>query len=466
MHSSIFKVYDIRGVVGSELLPEKTYQLGQALAWYFKETCPHVTTIAIGRDGRTHSQALCDETIRAFIDSGINIIDLGVCSTPIVYFAQEKLPVHGGIMITASHNPPQYNGFKLILDKHLVHSNQIQQIKAAYEAEKKITPLLPGTLIKQSLTNEYVYFMVDQFPHLLGSDIHAVIDCANGATGAIIPQLIKKFDWKNVRTIYDTVSGTPHHQADPTKEQNVIDLKQALSTSPQSCGIAFDGDGDRMGAITEQGTLLHGDELGALFCSHIKKRVDSCTVVTDVISSHVLRNWMEHAGITCITSRVGHAFIKEAMAQNNAVFGSELSCHFCFADSYFGYDDGIYAMLRLFEIIITTQQSLQTHYEQLPKRSNFAIRIPYEPSQKDTIIAAVTTHFTEKQEYRISTLDGVCAEDACGWGLIRPSNTEPVLSLHFEGNSHARLETIKRDFYNALRKTMDGHAVKQALDLP
>ncbi|MBT4855792.1 phosphomannomutase/phosphoglucomutase [bacterium] len=466
MQSSIFKVYDIRGIVGSELVLENVYNLAQALAFYYKEHNPNLTTVAIGRDGRSHSLSIFDELSRGFMDSGINVINLGVCTTPIMYFAQEKLPVQGGLMITASHNPPEYNGLKLMLNKNSVFGDEIQRIEQYYQTKRVLTSSLKGSLISHDLGVDYVYYLVEQFPELVGSsDVQAVIDCANGTAGSVLPLLKEKFEWKNVHLIYENVSANPDHQADPTNIKNLAQLKKELKKYPNHVGIGFDGDADRMSAITEKGVHLVGDDLGSIFATEIKKSNKECSIVTDVTFSHVLIDWLKQIDITNITSRVGHAYIKQAMKKSNALLGIELSCHFCFADKYFGFDDGIYAMLRLFSVLISSQQTLQIHYEKLPKRFGSALRIPYEPKQKDVIIEHVKKYFSDNPDSNITTLDGICALMPYGWGLIRPSNTEPVLSLRFESMNPVTLAHIKKDFYTALRKHLDSNDLKTAFKL-
>ncbi|HJM68617.1 MAG TPA: phosphomannomutase/phosphoglucomutase [Candidatus Babeliales bacterium] len=463
MHGSIFKVYDIRGIVGSELIIEKVHELGQALAFYYKENHPELTTIAIGRDGRSHSPAIFDELSNAFIASGINVINLGVCTTPIMYFAQEKLPVQGGIMITASHNPAEYNGFKLVLNKQSVFGDEIKRIAQYYQEQRCLSSSLKGSLINHDLVVDYVYYLVEQFPQLVGSDIRAVVDCANGAAASVMPLLKEKFEWTKVKLIYDTVLAEPHHQADPSKPENVVELKKELDKSPNYFGVAFDGDADRLTAITEKQIHLQGDELGAIFAADIKKSNKDCTVVTDVTFSHVLRDWFQQQEIKHVNSRVGHAYIKDAVKRSKALLGLELSGHFCFTDNYFGFDDGIYAMLRLFSLLLASQKMLQVHYEQFPPRFGCAMRIPCEPAKRDMVIEHVKQFFSE--DSNITTLDGVCAVKSYGWGLIRPSNTEPVLSLRLESENQITLVHIKKDFYTALKKHLDKNDLKCAFKL-
>src|SRR3990167_1306634 len=463
MHGSIFKVYDIRGIVGSELIIEKVHELGRALAFYYKENHPVLTTVAIGRDGRSHSTAIFDELSKAFIDSGINVINLGICTTPIMYFAQEKLPVQGGIMITASHNPSEYNGFKLILNKQSVFGDEIKRIAQYYQEQRFLSSSLKGSLINHDLVIDYVYYLVEQFPQLVGSDIHAVVDCANGAAGSVLPLLKEKFEWTKVKLIYETVLAEPHHQADPTKPENIIELKKELEKLPNYLGVAFDGDADRLTAITEKQVHLQGDELGAIFAADIKKYNKNCTVVTDVTFSHVLLKWFDLQGINHVTSRVGHAYIKEAVKKSNALLGLELSGHFCFTDNYFGFDDGIYAILRLFSLLLSSQQMLQVHYEKFPPRFGCAMRIPCEPNKLEMVMEHVKQYFSK--DSNITTLDGICAIRAYGWGSIRPSNTEPVLSLRLESIDQNTLMHIKKDFYTALKKHLDTNDLKYAFKL-
>lgn len=357
MLSTIFREYDIRGKVGSELIIDQVYPLTQAIAFYFVHHNPAVKTVLVGMDVRSHSPEIKDAVIKALKDSGIDVIFIGVCPTPVLYFGLYTLPVQAGIMITASHNPPEYNGLKLCLGNHSVWGLQVKEIYALYKEKAHLPSAQQGILSSYNLIDDYISWLLAHFKHLRNSTISAIIDCGNGTAGTVVPQLIDRLGLRNVRLLCVNVDQTPKHEADPTKEKNMQDVKQALLANKPTIGIGLDGDADRMAAMTESGQLIPGDQLLAFFSNDILERHPHASIVMDIKSSSALVDFLANKQAVAHLAPSGHAIIKDYMRTYNALLGGELSCHFFFKDRYFGYDDGIYAALRLLEIVDEKQQS-------------------------------------------------------------------------------------------------------------
>lgn len=466
MKKNIFREYDIRGIVGSELPLEESYNLGLAIVSYLKATNPDMRSIIVGRDGRSHSAPLTDGITKAILDSGVDVIDIGLTPTPALYFAIQRLQNPYGLTITASHNPKEYNGVKI----WGVWGEHIQQIREMYE-KKAFLPKasMPGLHTHLNIVDDYLTYLQTAFAHLRGKAINAVVDCGNGSAGIVFPQLVKALDLKNVSILFGEVDGDfPNHEADPTVPENMTFVKEALQLDASlSFGLGFDGDCDRMNPMTKNGTLVPGDQLLALFAQSTLHTNPGRAVVFDIKSSGGLVELLESWNATPVMSPSGHTYIKQNMKKNNAVLGGELSCHFFFADRYFGYDDGIYAALRLFELIITTGQSLDQLLTIFPhKISSPEIRIACKSDEeKKVIIDHVKQIFAARTDVESITIDGIRAMMPYGWGLARASNTQPVICLRFEAANSDELNLVKKDFYNALTPYFDSTALKERIEL-
>lgn len=464
---TIFREYDIRGKVANEFVIEEAYTLARAIAYYFKQQKPDIKTLAVGMDGRTHSPTFKDEVVRGLIDSGLNVVFIGTCPSPVLYFALHTLPVDGGLMITASHNPKEYNGIKMNLGKSSVWGNQITAIRDAYKAKKQINSSVVGTVQEQEVVPLYINWLATHFEQLKGMTLSAVIDCGNGAAGTVLPELIYAMQWPHVQLLYPEVDGNyPNHEADPTHEPNMADVKQLLATTNVSVGIGLDGDCDRMAAMTKSGELVLGDKLLALFAQSILQKHPGSAVVFDIKSSSGLIDLLKQWKANPVVSATGHTNIKEQMKEHNALLGGELSCHFFFHDRYFGYDDGIYALMRLFELLVNTGKSLDQLLTMFPHTYNsIEYRIPCPDEKKQSIITYVTDIFSSRPDVHILTLDGVRVTMPYGWGLVRASNTQPMLSLRFESDTQAGLNHIKSDVIDVLAHDFDVDMLKQAFDV-
>ena len=360
-------------------------------------------------------------------------------------------------MITASHNPKEYNGFKICLGTESICGDEIREIRTLYKNKARITGKEKGSVTDSPIHKAYIAWLVNQFADLKGLDMPIVMDCGNGAAGAIVPDLVRALDWKNITILFADIDGTyPHHDADPTIEKNMLDVKHVLLTTPCMLGLGFDGDADRVAAMTKEGYLIPGDRLLALLAKPIIHAQPGTTVICDVTSSSALLTVVECWGGRCCMVPTGHASIKAAMKKEHAVLGGELSCHFTFADRYFGFDDGIYAALRLIEYIHTSNQNLSDLVKVFPPiHSSPSIRIPCDYARVPEMINTVKTHFEKQPQTTLLAIDGVRVTTAYGWGLIRASNTQPVISLRFESNTAAGLAQIKQDFATLLAPYFD-----------
>jgi len=449
---TVFREYDIRGKVGQELYIEEAYSLAQAIVYFFKQKNSALSSIVVGMDGRTHSPKIKKYIIDAVIDSGINVIDIGLCPTPVLYFSLYTLAVDAGIMITASHNPKEYNGLKLCLYKSSVWGLEVKEIRKLFYQKKHIVTQLKGTYTKKEIISLYLDWHIERFKDLSGISIPMVIDCGNGATGAVIPQLIKKMKWQNVQLLYEKVDGEyPNHDANPTCIENMQDVKKLVISQDDAVGIGFDGDGDRVGVMTEKGQLLAGDRVLSIFAFELLQKHPKAGVVFDVKSSQGVIDFLQQQQATLHMAPTGHAIIKDTMKQHEALLGGELSCHFFFKDEHFGYDDGVYAFLRLLRIVKNSKKTVCELSRMAPKKINtieYSLCCPDE--KKKAVIAKIKESFVLENKAKLLCIDGIRATYENGWGIIRASNTKPAITLRFEASTVKGLKEIKQTFIDKM----------------
>lgn len=468
MVDTIFREYDIRGKVGTELDVEQTYDLTRAILAYFATQGKQVKKIVVGMDGRISSPAMRDGMIAALVDSGVEVFFIGICPSPLMYFALHRLPVDAGLMITASHNPKEYNGIKICLGTKTVWGAQIQEIKKIYFSKSFLAFTgLKGLVQDYPLIADYIKWMADHFSDLKDLKTPFIIDCGNGAGAAVIPALVQAMGWKNILQQCCTIDGTyPNHEADPTSAKNMQDVKQLLATTNAEFGIGLDGDADRMGAMTKDGTLVLGDQLLAIFAQEIIQKHPQAAVVFDVKMSQGLVDLINQWHGKAIMSPCGHALIKENMIKHKAILGGELSCHFIFADDYFGFDDGIYAMMRLLRIINNSGKSLEQLISIFPKRfSTPDVRIECEENQKKEIITHIKDELQKIPGAQLLTIDGVRVTFDYGWGIIRASNTQPMINIRFESDTKDGLARIAEHVIMIVKPYFDEQKLRQLLGL-
>lgn len=466
MKANIFREYDIRGIVGDEFKIEEAYDLGKAIATYMRTLNPGQPTFIIGRDGRTHSENIYQEMANALLDLGFDVYDVGVCPTPALYFAVQYLNVPNAFIITASHNPQEYNGVK-IWDLYGPH---IQSIKNIFFQKEFMAPIGQRGLSRiYDIITPYIDYLSNQFSHLKGKPLQAIIDCGNGTGGTVIPRLVEKMNWDNVQLLFEVVDGTfPNHEADPTVQKNMSYVADALESNPLlEIGIGLDGDCDRMSPMTRAKRLVPGDILLTLFAKSVLKNNPGAAVVCDIKSSNSLLDALKNWGATVHMAPSGHSLIKKTIRETGALLGGELSCHFFFKDRYFGYDDGIYAMLRTFELIYETNSSLDHLIQSIPSKiSSPEIRILCtSDDDKIKIVQHAQKIFGARRDVECLTIDGMRVQFDGSWGLIRASNTQPAISLRFEADSLEQLQQVKKDFYEILTPYFDEKFLREKIEI-
>jgi phosphomannomutase/phosphoglucomutase len=458
MNHQIFREYDIRGKVDIDFSIDEIYRLTLSIGHYFSCFGQQVKTVVVGMDGRVHSPAIKNQVVLGLTMAGFDVVDIGVCTSPMLYFVNHTECVEAGIMITASHNPKEYNGLKFMVNENSLWGPAIKEIASLYNNKCFLIADNQGNVTSLDAKPLYIDWLFKHFSHLVGMDKTVVFDCGNAVACVVIPQLIERMQWKNIHCLCTTLDGNfPNHQPDPTFEENVIDLKQKMQKVNAVVGIGFDGDADRMGVVSPQYELVAGDKLLALFAWQMKDEDEVLSVVCDVKASNALRDFLLHQGDQLFLSPSGHAIIKDYMKKHNARLGGELSCHFFFSDRYFGYDDGIYAAMRLLEVLCMSDKTLDELLQMFPKKeSSKEYRIKCDEDKKYIILQEVIDVLVENEDVnKIITLDGIRVETEYGWGLLRVSNTQPVLSLRFESNSICGLSQIKKIFINALEPFYD-----------
>lgn len=451
MKESVFKAYDIRGTVGKDFLLESVSDLGYAISYFLKNHYPQVKNIVIGRDARTTSLEIQQNIMNSLTQSGFFVFDVGLVPSPVVYFALHTGTYDAGIIITASHNKKEDNGIKINIGKNAITSDEIQQIKKYYNQKKSLFSETKGAIKQVDMVTEYITFLKNSFKNLIGSDISFVLDCGNGTSGVVIPRLIEEMKLKNGKILCSVIDGNfPHHDANPTKIENMQEVLQELKTGNFEVGIGIDGDSDRMAAMTKSGILLSGDTLLTIFVQNLLKNRSHVTAVCNVLSSDILMKFLESLGAKIIMVPVGNGTMRAEIKKNNADIGAEVSGHFFFSDHYFGFDDGIYATLRLLELLHNTKKTLDELLSELPPRfSSPEFRISCAQEEKNTILERAIDYF-EKQSCSLLLIDGVRAQYKEGWILIRPSNTESLISIRFESNTKDGYKILKNKIIGML----------------
>jgi phosphomannomutase/phosphoglucomutase len=444
----------MRGIVGQELILEEVFALGKAIATYCAKKYPEINNLYIARDGRRDSSFIEQELTRSFLECGFDVLSLGLCPTPVLYFALAQT-TSIGIMITASHNGSAYNGIKLCVSSKPIWGHDIQEIKDIY-LEKKVTKKnRAATYQVYSYIPDYIAWLCEHFAHLKNISLDVVVDCNHGATAVLLPVLKQTMGWTNIALIHDTVKDDfGNREPDPTQSDNGEILRKTVQKAGSVAGMGLDGDGDRLAAITPQGKLLVGDMLLLLYAQAIllEQRESPFSIIFDSKCSSLVPRMLETWGIHGHMAPCGRPFVYEELVKRTALLGGELSCHFFFADRYFGYDDGIYSLLRLLEILVTTNKDLDQLIDQFPTLySTPELRIPCGELDREIIIQKASHHFSSYAYARLTTFDGIRVELPYGWGILRASHTESVISFRGESATQEGLDTLKRDFYTILK---------------
>jgi len=464
---SIFREYDIRGVVGKDLTEEMTEEIGKAFGSYLNRQGK--SCISLGRDVRLTSPLLRDRLVQGILSTGVSIIDIGVCPTPLVYFSLFRLPVEGGVMITGSHNPSEFNGFKLCVGKNTIYGDEIQEIRKMIEA--KDYEKGKGTIESSEIVPDYIHYVSEQFAESMSGaerKVKVVADAGNGTAGSVAPELLRKLGCEVIELYCDEDGNFPNHHPDPTVEDNLKDLIEKVKETGADLGVGYDGDSDRIGAVDEKGGVIWGDRLMLIYARDIiAKRKGSeppPVFISEVKGSHLLYEDIRKRGGRAIMWKTGHSLIKAKMKEEGGVLAGEMSGHMFFADRYFGYDDAIYASCRLIEILAHSKGSLSSLLADLPKTySTPEIRMDCPDGIKFKVVERLQRLFKELQSTNhesrltiseINTVDGVRITFSNGWGLVRASNTQPVLVLRYEADSEEGLDKIKEFIETLTQQTI------------
>lgn len=448
MQSVIFREYDIRGVYDVDYDLDFAEQLGRAFISYIsKKTQIKNPRVTLGYDARLSSPDIAKRLTDGMVASGAQVFQLGQITSPISYFSTFHMKnISGGIMITGSHNPPEYNGFKISVGNTTIHGSEIKRLETIINAKDFVNG--DGSSQEYDIFPEYIKRYKDEFAGI--KPIPVVLDCGNGAAGCVARTLFESVGLKP-EILFEQPDGTfPNHHPDPTVEKNLSDLKAKVKSTQSTVGIGFDGDADRIGVVDNNGRVIWGDELMVLFSRDILSSKPGQTIVGDVKCSDRLFADVEKHGGRAIMWKTGHSLVKDKIREEKAAFGGELSGHIFFADRNYGYDDALYAGLRVVEILSKTGKTFDELLFDLPKAFNTPeIRIDTTEEKKHLIVDALKNNFSENtDEFKVNFQDGLRVSFKNGWALARASNTQPVLVLRFEANTKSDLDIIEKQFRN------------------
>jgi phosphomannomutase/phosphoglucomutase len=440
----IFRQYDVRGTVGQDLTLELAELLGRAYGTMLRREGG--SAAAVGMDNRLSSPELQDAFIRGVLSTGVDVLDTGLHPTPVLYFALFNLPVQGGVQVTGSHNPPEMNGFKIAIGKATIYGERIQELHRLIQ--RRDFERAQGQRIGQEILPDYLDAIEQRIT--LNRSLKVVVDAGNGTAGPIAPGLMKSLGCEVIPLYCEMDGRFPNHPADPTEVEALQDLIVEVQDSGADLGVAYDGDGDRIGVIDDQGQIVWGDRLLALLSREVLAKKPGAPIIFEVKCSQALVEEILKQGGRPIMWKTGHSLIKEKMRQEGSPLAGEMSGHMFFADEYYGYDDAIYASCRLLRFLAEYEEPLSTVMATIPTyHSTPEIRIGSTDQAKFRIVQEIGAAF--RQEYETVDVDGVRVLFGDGWGLLRASNTQPVLVLRFEAQTPERLEEIRGIFAHRLR---------------
>ena len=445
--AGIFRAYDIRGVVGETLSVEVAERIGQAIGTVLQEQ--GLTDIVVGRDGRLSGPELSAGLIEGLRKAGRNVIDIGMAPTPVAYFAAYHLRTGSSVAVTGSHNPPDYNGFKIVVGGQTLSGDAITDLYARISENRLHQAATPGTLQQREVDNDYVQRIADDVQ--MDRPLKVVVDAGNGVAGDIAPRLLEAIG-AEVIPLYCEVDGTfPNHHPDPSEPHNLEDLIQTVKRFDADIGLAFDGDGDRLGVVTKEGEIIFPDRLLMLFAADVLERNPGALVIYDVKCTGKLQGWILSHGGTPLMWQTGHSLIKAKMRETGAELAGEMSGHFFFQERWYGFDDGLYSAARLLEILAARAETPSEVLNALPNAlSTPEIKVPVSGSPHEIVARFVAS--AQFEGARLTTIDGLRADWEDGWGLVRASNTTPILVLRFEADNKEALARIKDEFRAHLSK--------------
>ena len=445
INPQIFREYDIRGLVDQDLTRDSVERIGKSIGTYIRRNGGK--TITVGYDMRVSSIPFRDSLICGINSTGCDVIDIGMVPTPVAYFSLHHLKPDGGVMITGSHNPSEFNGFKISHGLHSLYGERIQELRRLIDVSDYEVGM--GTLKHENILEDYIQGICDlvQIPR----SVKVVVDGGNGCFGIVGPKLLKKIG-ANITELYCEPDGKfPNHHPDPTVAKNMVDLIDKVKEEGAELGIGFDGDADRIGIVDEKGNILWGDQLLTIFARDILKRNPGATIVGEVKCSQNLFKDIEAHGGTAVMSAAGHSLIKKKMQETKALLAGEMSGHICFSDEYYGFDDAIYAACRILKIVASSKEKVSAMLTDVPKTAATPeIRVDCPDENKFEIVRELTESF--RKEYDVIDIDGVRIKFDNGWALIRASNTQPVIVFRFEANNADHLDEIISVIRKAISK--------------
>ncbi|HUF25863.1 MAG TPA: phosphomannomutase/phosphoglucomutase [Gemmatimonadaceae bacterium] len=447
LHAGIFRQYDVRGVVGTDLHPETAAAIGRGYAALMSERGKR-GAVVVGRDNRPSGELLRHALVDGLTAAGVDVVDIGVVPTPLLYWSLHHLDVAGGIQITGSHNPSEYNGFKLSLGTTTLHGDDIQRLRelAAGAGSAKAR----GDVRTESVIDPYIDDVVARIGPI-SRPLRVVVDCGNGAGALVAPRLFERLGITMIGLFCDSDGTFPNHHPDPTVVENLQDIVRAVRAENADAGIAFDGDADRLGVIDERGEIIWGDHVLILYARDVLERTGrGQPVIFDVKCSQALPHAIVAAGGEPVMWKTGHSLIKEKMRELGAPIAGEMSGHMFFAEGFYGHDDALYGAARLLRIVADAGHGIAEMLADVPKFvSTPEIRVDCPDDRKFDIVAAAVAHF--KRSHDVVDVDGARVLFGDGWGLVRASNTQPILVLRFEARSADRLAVIRETMERWLR---------------
>ncbi len=451
---SVFRAYDIRGIVGMQLDEDAFYSIGKAIAYRLKAL--KRTSVLLARDGRLSSASLAMALKQGVLDSGIDVIDLGAVPTPVMYYATCETGVDSGLMVTGSHNPANYNGIKIVLaGKTLVDADIALLHELLYAAQFSEGV---GQASYLNVIDEYIERVVNGIT--LKRPFKVVVDCGNGIGGQIVPEVLRRLNCEVIELFCEVDGRFPNHHPDPTVEENLIALKEAVASHQADLGMGFDGDADRLGVVTNRGEVIWPDRLMMIYAKHVLKNNPNATIVYDVKCSSHLKDVILEAGGIPKMCPTGHSIVKGIMRESGAVLAGEMSGHLFFKDRWYGFDDALYSACRLLEVLSASALSVSEQCALVPDSVNTPeIKIPIFEEKKFSFMKRFSTE-ASFPEAQLIDIDGVRVEFNDGWGLIRASNTTPCLVARFEAQNADKLSEIQALFKAQM------HAIDEALEIP
>jgi len=453
VNPSIFRAYDIRGVVKIDLRPDVVNLIGKAVGSLY----PQCKQVVVGRDGRLTSKELSDNLITGLRTTGINVVDIGEVPTPVLYYATHALETGSGLMVTGSHNPPEYNGIKMVMDEKTLFGDMIQEILVCIQQANFNQG--SGELKQLDILDDYLNAITSEIS--LKRPMSIAIDCGNGVAGPTAKQLFTQLGCQVKELFCDVDGNFPNHHPNPSEPDNLKDLIHAVVNEKLDLGLAFDGDGDRVGIVDEHGEVLWADRQMMLYAQDVLSRNPGAEVIFDVKSSRNLANYIKQSGGKATMWKTGHSFIKNKMKETGALLAGEMSGHIFFKERWFGFDDGLYSAARMLEILAADPRPVSEIFNELPNdvsTPEITVHLENDGDQHKFI-----DKFIQQSNFAgatLSTIDGVRADFDYGWGLVRASNTTPSLVIRFEAESEAKLNQLKNNFKSQI------HAVDASINLP